>query len=89
MNRKGFDTIWGDMYVSDSIKGGKKHQPGTVNPIWMTIYWIIGNTFEPQNAYDAIDLSATFLIISWGLIPRPLGRKYLITMPIPPLFAAG
>ena len=23
------------------------------------------------------------LIISWGLIPRPLGRKYLITFPIP------
>ena len=22
------------------------------------------------------------LIISWGLIPRPLGRKYLITFPI-------
>ncbi len=89
VNRRGFDAIWGDLYVSDSIKGGMKHQPGAVNPIWMTIYWIIGNTFEPQNAYDAIGLSATFLIISWGLIPRPLWRKYLITMPIPRCLRRG
>ena len=29
------------------------------------------------------------LIISWGLIPRPLWRKYLITMPIPRCLRRG
>ena len=29
------------------------------------------------------------LIISWGLIPRPLGRKYLITFPIPRCLRRG
>ncbi len=29
------------------------------------------------------------LIISWGLIPRPLGRKYLITIPIPRCLRRG
>ena len=29
------------------------------------------------------------LIISWGLIPRPLGRKYLITFPMPRCLRRG
>ena len=29
------------------------------------------------------------LIISWGLIPRPLGRKYLIPIPIPRCLLRG
>lgn len=81
VNRRGFDAIWGDLYVSDSIKGGMKHQPGAVNPIWKTIYWIIGNTFGPQNAYVAIGLSATFLIgIAGFLLARQLSISWLFAM---------
>ena len=40
---------------------------------------------------DALCLSTLrfCLIISWGLIPRPLGRKYLITIPIPRCLRRG
>ena len=37
---------------------------------------------KSDSQYDKKHYIYKILIISWGLIPRPLGRKYLITIPI-------
>lgn len=36
------------IFVSVNIKIGIKLQNRTVNAIWMTIYWIIGNTYTQR-----------------------------------------
>ena len=47
--------------------------------------------FFSAEMVDAFCLSTLrfCLIISWGLIPRPLGRKYLIPIPIPRCLLRG
>lgn len=62
VSRRGFDAIQSDLHVSESINAEMKHQHSVVNPIWKTIYWIIGNTFERHNTCDAIGICTTLLI---------------------------
>ncbi|MCK5899243.1 hypothetical protein KAH02_00395, partial [bacterium] len=44
---------------------------------------------KSDSQYDKKHYIYKILIISWGLIPRPLGRKYLIPIPIPRCLLRG
>ena len=52
---------------------------------------VVGFRLFSAERVDALCLSTLrfFLIISWDLIPRPLGRKYLIPIPIPSCLLRG